>query len=467
MVSNKTKKAICIAVALSLIANLSTQVHASDLVAIPQNNTLVVIPPNSSIIQHHSTKFSMKSIEDKMSNILKPTKKVEANKVNRKVLVDDDSDSCGDGVTYKFTASTGELKISGNGAMTNYSNSSSVPWYSYINYIKSVTIGNGVTSIGSNAFDSCDSLTSVTIPNSVTSIEYEAFAYCDNLTSVTIGSGVISINYDAFYYSKSLTLIEVDTNNENYKSIDGILYSKDSKTLIMCPEGISGSFTIPSSVTSIGRNAFHMCSKLTSVTIPNSVTSIGQSAFSNCSCLKSVTLFYGITSINKYVFANCNSLTSITIPNSVTSIGWCAFQGCESLTLVTIPNSVTSIDVAAFWLCKSLTSITIPKSVISIGNRAFDDCTGLTSVTYTGITEPKHGEFVFSSYPKVEVSNRYKKDTFCGINVNKSLSIVPLCTDGKDQYFDSNAKKIIVCKKHTNICKCHHRNFMLLNLRFI
>ena len=134
------------------------------------------------------------------------------------------------------------------------------------------------------------------------------------------------------------------------------------------------SVTIPNSVTSIGNYAFDGCSGLTSVTIPNSVTSIGWHAFQSCSGLTSVTIPGSVTSIGNYTFSGCRGLTSVTIPSSVTSIGYEAFYGCRGLTSVTIPNSVTSIGAWAFYGCIGLTSVTIPNSVTSIGNAAFDGC---------------------------------------------------------------------------------------------
>ena len=182
------------------------------------------------------------------------------------------------------------------------------------------------------------------------------------------------------------------------------------------------SVTIPNSVTTIGNVAFFCCSSLTSVTIPNSVTSIGDDAFVTCSSLTSVTIPNSVTSIGDHTFYDCSSLTSVTIPNSVTSIGDVAFRGCSSLTSpvynahcfaylptsfegtytvpdgikqiaggafcdcskltsVTIPNSVTSIGSHVFFGCSSLTSVTIPNSVTSIGDYAFKDCSSLTSIT--------------------------------------------------------------------------------------
>ena len=116
--------------------------------------------------------------------------------------------------------------------------------------LKSVTIGNSVTSIGTQAFERCTGLTSVTIPDSVTSIGSYAFYGCNSLTSVTIGDKVTSIGQSTFYECTGL------------KSV-----------------------TIGNSVTSIGYGAFGWCSSLTSVTIPNSVTTIGNRAFGWCSSL--------------------------------------------------------------------------------------------------------------------------------------------------------------------------------------
>ena len=137
---------------------------------------------------------------------------------------------------------------------------------------------------------------------------------------------------------------------------------------------------IPNSVTSIGESAFSRCSGLTSINIPNSVTSIGGAAFYGCSGLTSINIPSSITSIEDRTFYGCSVLTSINIPNSVTSIEYMAFAYCSGLTSINIPNSVTSIGWQAFWGCSGLTSINIPSSVTSIEYMAFAVCTGLTTV---------------------------------------------------------------------------------------
>ena len=179
--------------------------------------------------------------------------------------------------------------------------------YNYNNErITSITIPASVTSIGNSAFSGCTSLTSITIPSSVTSIENSAFWGCKNLTSVIIPANVTAIGSGVFSDCSSLTSITVDIRNNAYSSVEGVLFNKNKTVLIQYPAGKQvKNYTIPASVTSIERAAFYGCISLTSVTIPSSVTSIGTLAF-----------------------LGCTSLTSLTIPLSVTSIGWNAFYEC-------------------------------------------------------------------------------------------------------------------------------------------
>ncbi|MBE6750417.1 MAG: leucine-rich repeat domain-containing protein [Ruminococcaceae bacterium] len=297
---------------------------------------------------------------------------------------------------YTYTVENGEATITS--CDTSISGDITIP---------SILGGYEVTSIGYRAFYFCKNLTSIEIPDSVTSIDASAFERCESLVNITIGGSVKSIDGRAFDFCNNLTSINVDSNNPNFLSEDGILFNKDKTNLIRCPAGKNATtYTIPDSVKNICNKAFYGCRSLKSITIPDSVTSIGEGAFAGTVYYN---LYYGewlnsalyignhlieadsgITgnyqikpgtkTIADGAFCNSSSLKSITIPDSVTSIGASAFGFCDALESVIIGNSVTSIGNSAFEYCESLTSITIPDSVTSIGGSAFAWCGPLKSV---------------------------------------------------------------------------------------
>ena len=168
---------------------------------------------------------------------------------------------CGDSITWTLDDSY-NLTLSGSGEMWNYRYyTSTSPFKDY--RIKTVTIGDGITSIGDYAFYSCRGLTELTLPNSVTSI--------GNPNSVT------SIGNSAFGGCSGLEKITVDGGNKRYDSRDNcnsIIETGTNTLIVGCKNSV-----IPNSVTSIGDGAFRGCSGLTELTLPNSVKSIGDGAF--------------------------------------------------------------------------------------------------------------------------------------------------------------------------------------------
>ena len=241
-----------------------------------------------------------------------------------------------------------------------------------------------------------------------------------------VENGMIHTTAPWYAYSPVKLILEEgishigDNAFEGCSSITGSLTLPESLTSIghyaFCGNGFTGGLTLPEGLKSIGVGAFMGWSSLTSVTIPRSVTSINSSAFSFCENMENIfvaegntgytsvngVLFNknittlvtyptgkkgttyqipeGVTEISVYSFGGCNNLTGVTIPEGVTVIGGVAFLNCSNLTSVTIPESVTEIGMGAFNSCLSLTSITIPEGVTYIDEFTFNECHSLTSV---------------------------------------------------------------------------------------
>ncbi len=334
------------------------------------------------------------------------------------------------GITWTFNQNTGRLVISGTGAMEDYYNDVYVPWYDYKESIKSVTIGNyvtnigslsfcgydalknvtignRVTSIGSYAFGECTSLTNITIPDSVTTIEDAAFKGCVSLENIVIGDGVTSLSSFSFRNHNNLRSVVI---GNGVKTIDnGTFYNCDSLVNVMIGNGVTsigdGAFyrctslenvTIGNGVTSIGDEAFYRCTSLGSVTIPDSVTSMGGYVFLDCTSLANVTIGKGITHIEN-VFVNCENMTDVYYTGTIGD--WCKIEFTDSFSTpmaygdnlyidgvliagdIVFPNGITSIGAYAFANCDSLVSIKICDGVTSIGGSAFYGCDNLTSIT--------------------------------------------------------------------------------------
>ena len=218
------------------------------------------------------------------------TAEAYATKYNRKfvairnIIASGTCGAAGDNLTWSLD-DEGLLTIEGSGAMKDYLPSETVSWEDYLSSIKSVEIGNGVTSIGKYAFEHCSKLTSIEIPSSVTSIGDYAFYNCSSLTSITIPSGVIIIGSRAFYGCSKLKYNEYDNakylgNAEN--PYHALIEAKNT-SITDC--------TINDSTKVIGGDAFRYCGSLTGITIPSSVIIIGSGAFYGCSILRSITIY--------------------------------------------------------------------------------------------------------------------------------------------------------------------------------
>jgi hypothetical protein len=213
--------------------------------------------------------------------------------------------------------------------------------------LTNATLGNSLVHIGTYAFSGPYSevkgprgcpLTSITIPASVTKVGCGAFEYCWVLTNVMLSLGLTNIEPLAFAGCSSLAAINVNASNPFYSSVGGVLFNYNRTTLVEYPDGSSGNYTIPNTVTNIADYAFYECDGLTNVTLDNSLIDIGAYAFSG----PYLPVGEGEGSVD-----SC-PLTSVTIPNSVTNIGDGAFYGCWWLNGIYFQGNAPTVDSEIF-----------------------------------------------------------------------------------------------------------------------
>lgn len=308
---------------------------------------------------------------------------------------------CGENAMWSFDFDEEVLTISGVGEMYDYESSDDTPWKSYSWKIGKIVVEDGITSIGSYAFN--------------------VMSHC---TSVTLGESIVSIHDNAFYYSKYFKQLTIP---DKVKTIGSEAFS-------MC-EGIQRLY-IGESVDSVGSGAFSSLSALEEVHIKSveswlKIKFCFQSLNSNPTtissnpCDRPVYLFInnqrirtlvipeGVEELRKYSF--CNALIdTLFLPSSLKNMDVYAFANRDSLKYITvhsdnrfydsredcnavietatntlmfgcnktkIPNTIVAIDDRAFYGCAQLYSIQIPESVKSIGKSAFRSCTALEIVT--------------------------------------------------------------------------------------
>ena len=328
------------------------------------------------------------------------------------------------------------------------------------------------TYVGDSALDGCAQIKEIAIGKDVSEINVAGFLACEKLekfvvaqeneTYQSIENNLYSKDGSTFYryaignkaatfvLPKEVTKIEdgalsgcsyvaqitVEDGNQNYKDVDGNLYSKDGKTLIQyaiantattfaVPEGVEtisayafansetlAQITIPTTVTTVEEGAFSGVSKLSSIVIPNSVTYIGANVFEGCSALKEIsvpfvgqtrdgaednvlTYFFAgqvsnsLTTVNitnalfvgANAFLNLKQLTTVTFNEGLVEIGADAFNACSNITEITFPGTLVTIGSGAFKACESIESVAIPNNVTEIGKEAFFGCASVKTIT--------------------------------------------------------------------------------------
>ena len=368
-----------------------------------------------------------------------------------------------------WTFEDGTLTITGRGAMEDYGyfgadgywTLTSPPWW-YWNadgsaeenrrQIKNIVIAGDVTHVGAGAFRDLDGLTKVTFGDKVTSIGAWAFFDDKAIAAFAIPAGVDSIGERAFYDCPKLVDIKVASGNAAYKSVGGVLFTRDGRELVCYGAGRTASeYRVPYGVTLLHPSAFSYAAALKSVILPETLAEIGDWAFGHTG-LKSVTLPESLRTVRHDAFGYCKSLTSVSIavglealeaaafedsglkdvyyggtkaqwsavrldgenkqlnaaamhyqsdvavekkllclPADVTKIAASAFEG-GTFTHVTLGEKVTAIGAKAFADCRELSFINIPEATTDIAGNAFAGCDQLVIACREGSAAQKYAE---------------------------------------------------------------------------
>ncbi len=314
-------------------------------------------------------------------------------------------------------------------------------FYGY-NYLEKINLPDTIEKIGSSAFDSTayfynednweggvlyldnfvicfnDDFKECTVKEGVTVISERVLDYVFEIEVINLPKTIERIDDYAFSACMSVKEFNVDENNENYSSEDGVIFNKDKTVLIQYPCGAERSeYVVPDGVVEIGVCAFEMDENLTSVVFPESLVSIQTEAFESNSWIEEFNIpknveyigedaffnsyelkAFNVDSENKYfsndengvlfnkdktkllVYPSVNEAEEYNIPESVTVINECAFSYCYNLKKVTFPDGLTEIGDYAFWICDALTEIELPDSVVTVSDFAFESCSSLETV---------------------------------------------------------------------------------------
>lgn len=178
---------------------------------------------------------------------------------------------------------------------------------------------------------------------------------------------------DLMYKLSNRYIEELESRVSRYKTVDGILYSADMKTLILCPAGKTGEVTIPDGVERIRKQAF-FGSKISKVVFPDSLVRLQNEAFYGCENLKEIDFGNGIEQIggaeNKHIFSGC-PVEKLIFPPQVKEIGISAFYSCGELKEIIFEEGLKYIREGAFKNCPKLTEVNLPESIKNVGLDAF------------------------------------------------------------------------------------------------
>ena len=210
-------------------------------------------------------------------------------------------------------------------------------------------------------------LTSIKLPSSLIKIKDDAFNSMDTLKSLVIDRGAPNLNeLGERSFSGCSNIEELDLSNSKLTSIPegAFAYCKNLKTI-----------KLPSTITSIGDEAFYNCQSLTNIEGLDkcNLKSIGSAAFSNCKALENLDFSQStFTNVPSKAFNGCSALAKITLPNTLTTIGGYAFYACYGIPQLDLSNTaLTTLENYALYQMRETTKFSLPDSISSIGTHAF------------------------------------------------------------------------------------------------
>ena len=210
-------------------------------------------------------------------------------------------------------------------------------------------------------------LTSIKLPSSLIKIKDDAFNSMDTLKSLVIDGGAPNLNeLGERSFSGCSNIEELDLSNSKLTSIPegAFAYCKNLKTI-----------KLPSTITSIGDEAFYNCQSLTNIEGLDkcNLKSIGSAAFSNCKALENLDFSQStFTNVPSKAFNGCSALAKITLPNTLTTIGGYAFYACYGIPQLDLSNTaLTTLENYALYQMRETTKLSLPDSISSIGTHAF------------------------------------------------------------------------------------------------
>jgi len=352
----------------------------------------------------------------------------------------------------------------GAGAFLRCSQLADVNWVSCIG----LDGRGGLTSVGTNAFAQCSSLSSISLPGELQMMGTTIFEGCNNLTSITLSRETpLMLNGDPFALDVSNVSIYVPSSGNSgevvslysqavgwrdyiivelpYTFIDEnqVIYFKTTSgdvTLTGYQDPSIEVLTVISTITDFSGNVLNVTSiadeafkgtgiKTLDASNAKKLKSIGTEAFANCTHLSSLLLCEGVSTMGDRAFAGCTSLTAVQVPSTLRVISKGAFMDCLSLNSVTLVMGVATISEDAFARCSSLESISLPRSIASVETHAFRHAISLEQISvdprcqhYAScdgvLFERKYGE----GYETTEIGEMSR------------LVLYPMCKQSEDFY---------------------------------